>query len=216
MSELFERLKDLPTATVSDVQRNLQTTYIMDSAIHSIVPGSRLAGPAFTILARAGSIISVHKALLEAPPGSVLVVGGETGQFVQFALFGKLMAMQARLRGIAGLVVDGAVRDTADLRELRFPVFARGATPHVGLNRVVGQTQMPVPCGGLVVQPGDYVLGDDDGVAIIPAMLAEQVIAAAEEKVRGEANLIKRMQAGEHLTDMIGFTQIIRGEVPPR
>ena len=209
MSELLERLKDLPTATVSDVQRNLQTCYVMDSAIHSIVPGLRLAGPAFTVLARAGSIISVHKALLEAPPGSVLVVGGETGQFVQFALFGKLMAMQARLRGISGLVVDGAVRDTADLRELRFPVFARGATPHVGLNRVVGQTQVPVPCGGLVVQPGDYVLGDDDGIVIIPAMLAEQVIAATEEKVRGEANLIKRMQAGEHLSDMIGFTQII-------
>src|SRR5512142_2801751 len=131
MPTLLERLACLPSATVSDVQRNLQTTYCIDPAIHSIVPGVHVAGPAFTVLARAGSIITVHKALLEAPPGVVLVVGGETGQSTSFALFGKLMAMQARARGILGLVADGAVRDTADLRELRFPIFARGATPHV-------------------------------------------------------------------------------------
>lgn len=211
MSTILERFAYLP-ATVSDVQRNLQTTYCMDPAIHSLILGVRVSGPAFTILARGGSIISVHKALLEAPPGSVLVVGGETSQHSNGALFGKLMAVQAKLRGILGLVVDGPVRDIADLRELRFPVFARGTTPHVGLNRVVGQTQVPVPCGGLIVNPGDYVLGDDDGVVVVQPSLADQIVSQAEERVKKEEGYLARMQAGEHLADLIGLRKLIFGE----
>ncbi len=212
MQNLTERLQCLPAATISDVQRNLQAVYALDPAIHCLVPGSRLAGPAFTVEARSGSIITVHKALLEARPQCVLVVGGETFQSPNGALFGKLMATQARLLGIRGIVVDGPVRDVADLREMRFPTFARGSTPHVGNNRTVGQTQTGVAVGGLVVHPGDYILGDDDGVAVIPAALAEQVIAAAEEKVAKEAELVARMKAGEHLTAMIGFRDLIMGQ----
>lgn len=212
MTTLVERLRRLSAAAISDVQRNLQTTYAMDPAIRAIVPGVRLAGPAFTVLARSGSIITVHKALLEAPAGSVLVVGGETAQSPNGALFGKLMATQAVLRGIAGIVVDGPVRDCAELQEMKFPTFARGATPHVGLNRVVGETQVLVSCGGLIVNPGDYVLGDDDGVAVIPASLVEKVVAAAEDRLAKEDDFLARMHAGEHLTDMIGFSALIYGK----
>lgn len=212
MSDLIERLNHLPAAAVSDIQRNLQATYAMDAAIRSLVPGVHLAGPAFTALGRAGSIITVHKALMEAPPGSVMVVGGgEAFQQPNGALFGKMMATQAKLRGIAGLVADGNVRDIADLRELRFPVFARGATPHVGMNRTVGQTQVPVPCGGIIVNPGDYVVGDDDGVVVIPASLVEQIVAGAEEHVHKEAEQLTRMNAGEQLGDLIGFRELIYG-----
>jgi regulator of RNase E activity RraA len=210
MSNIIERLSRLPAAAVSDIQRNLQATYAMDAAIHSMVPGAHIAGIAFTALGRAGSIITVHKALMEAPRGSVIVFGGgETFQQPNGALFGKMMATQAQLRGIAGLVADGAVRDVADLRELQFPVFARGSTPHVGMNRVVGQTQVPVPCGGIIVNPGDFVVGDDDGIAIIPASLVEQVVAGAEERVRKEADELTRMRAGEQIGDMIGFRELI-------
>jgi regulator of RNase E activity RraA len=212
MPEITTRLLELPAAIISDTQRTLQTTYAVDPAIHSMVPGARLAGPAFTVLARAGSIITVHKALLEAPPGCVLVVGGETGQSANGALFGKLMATQARLRGIRGIVVDGLLRDVADLREMEFPAFARGATPHVGLNRTVGETQVSVPCGGIVVHPGDYIVGDDDGLSIIPAGLAESIAAQAEEKLRKEADTLARMYAGEHLTEIIGFAGLIYPE----
>jgi 4-hydroxy-4-methyl-2-oxoglutarate aldolase len=217
MPEITKRLLELPAAIISDTQRSMQTTYAVDPAIHNMVPGTRLAGPAFTVLARSGSIITVHKALLEAPPGCVLVVGGETGQSANGALFGKLMATQARLRGILGIVVDGPLRDVVDLREMAFPAFARGATPHVGLNRVVGQTQVPVPCGGILVNPGDYILGDDDGLAIIPAGMAESIVSMAEDKLQKEAAIIARMQAGERLTDIIGFTELIyAGQAAPK
>jgi regulator of RNase E activity RraA len=212
MPNLIERLERLPVAGVSDVQRNLQAVYAMDPAIHSLVPGAHLAGPAFTVGARSGSIITVHKALLEAPAGCVLVVGGETAQSANGALFGKLMATQAQLLGIKGIVVDGPVRDVADLCAMGFPVFARGTSPHVGNNRMVGQTQVAVSVGGLVVNPGDYIHGDADGVAVIPAALVEQVVAAVEEKLDKEAELVARMQAGEHLSAMIGFRDLIYGQ----
>ncbi len=215
MPTILERLACLPSATVSDVQRNLQTTYCIDPAIRCMVPGVRVAGPAFTVLARGGSIISVHKALLEAPPGSILVVGGETPQQLNGALFGKLMATQARLRGIRGLVVDGGVRDIADLRAMRFPVYARFTTPHVGLNRAVGETQVAIPCGGLIVQPGDYVLADDDGVVVVPPASAEQIVPQAEEKVKKEDEYLVRMEAGEQLGDLIGFRKLIYDKPTP-
>ncbi len=210
MPELVERLGHLAAALVSDAQRDLQTVYTMDPLIKSLVPGTKLVGRAFTVLARGGSIITVHKALLEAPAGSVLIVGGEIALHANAALFGKLMATQATLNKIAGVVVDGAVRDIADLKAMRFPVFARGTTPHVGLNRMVGETQVPVPCGGIVVSPGDYVLGDDDGVAILPAALAERIITVAEQKLAKETETLSRMQAGEQLSVLIGFADIIK------
>ncbi len=211
MPTILERLACLPSATVSDVLRNLQTTYCIDPAIRPLVQGLRVAGTAFTVLARGGSIISVHKALFEALPGNILVVGGETPQQLNGALFGKLMATQARLNGIVGIVVDGGVRDIADLREMGFPVHARFTTPHVGMNRVVGQTQVPIPFGGVIVNPGDYVLADDDGVVIVPPALAEQIVSQVEEKVKKEEEYLARMQAGEQLGELIGFRNLIYG-----
>jgi 4-hydroxy-4-methyl-2-oxoglutarate aldolase len=206
MDDLLKRFSQLSSAVLSDCLRGMHT---LDSGIHNMTPGLKLAGPAFTVLAEAGSIITVHKALLEAPAGSVLVVGGETAHELNGALFGKLMAIQAGILGFAGLVVDGAVRDIAEVRELGFPVFARCTTPRVGVNRTVGQTQVPTPCGGIVVSPGDFVRGDDDGVTIIPADLVEQVVMAAEKRLQEEAEYVQAMRGGAHLTDLIGFKKLI-------
>lgn len=206
----------LPVATVSDVQRHAAGQRVLDPSIHSLVPGVKLVGPAFTVWTGPGSIITVHKALLEAPAGVVLVVGGEAGQDVRCALFGKLMALQARRQGIAGLLVDGAVRDIADLRELRFPVFARGTVPTVGLNRSIGQTQVPVPCGGVIVYPGDWIVGDDDGVIVIPADEVEPVVTATEERLRKEAAFMTAIERGQHIADLVGFTALIRAEEETR
>lgn len=213
MSSLLERFHNLPAAALSDCFRGMHT---LDASIRSMTPGLGLAGPAFTVLAEAGSIITLHKALLEAPAGTVLVVGGETARDLDGALFGKLMAVQARLGGILGLVVDGPVRDTIGLREVEFPVFARCTTPRVGVNRTVGQTQVPTPCGGIIVNPGDYVRGDDDGITVVPAALLEQVVVAAEKRLQKEEEFLQRMQAGEHIGDLIGFRQLIHeaGQVP--
>ena len=206
MPDIVQRLRNVPSALLSDSVRGMHT---LDPGIRCLTPGLKLVGPAFTVLAEAGSIITVHKALLEAPEGAVLVVGGETGKDLRSAMFGKLMSLQAQHCGILGLVLDGSVRDLTDVIELGFPVYARGTSPRVGLNRRVGRTQLPVPCGGMIVNPGDFVCGDEDGVTIIPVEIAERVVEQAEERLRKEADLARRIRDGEHITDMIGFTELI-------
>src|SRR5438874_7631110 len=116
--ELVQRLGQFATATISDAQKSLG---IMRPNIKALAPGLRLVGPAHTVKCYPGSIITVHKALLEAAPGEVIVVDGEGDE--QGALFGELMALQAKANGIAGLVVDGPVRDRAALLEIGLPIF---------------------------------------------------------------------------------------------
>jgi 4-hydroxy-4-methyl-2-oxoglutarate aldolase len=183
----------------------------MDPEIRAVVPGAKVAGPAFTVKCYPGSIITVHRALVYARPGDVLVVDGE-GDGRAGALIGELMAREAIDRGLRGIVVDGAVRDTPGIRELRFPTYARHITPRVGVNRRLGQTQIDVSVGGVVVRPGDYVLADDDGVAIIPAEKIAETVAAVEaitEKERGIAAAIDRH---ERVVDILGFWDLIEGK----
>lgn len=204
MNELAERLRKVPTPAVSDVQQSLGP---MHAAIKSIVPGAVAAGPAFTVKAYPGSIITVHKALLEAKPGDVLVVDGEGDD--RGALIGELMSLQCQQLGLAGVVVDGPVRDAAAVRELGFPLFARSLTPRVGTNRRIGQTQVTLSCGGQVVRPGDWILADDDGVVVIPAENLESVLAAAEQKVAKEKEWAERIKGGELIADILSMRDTI-------
>jgi len=204
LAAAIQALSHASPAWVSDAQGTMNT---MDPGIKPVWPGARIAGPVFTARCLPESIITVHKALLEAPRGSVIVAdggGAHTG-----ALFGELMATEARNRGVAGLIVDGAVRDTEALAALRFPVFARCVTPRVGSNRRVGATQEPIVCGGVPVHPDDVVLAAQDGVVVIPRARLADVVAAVQAVERKEADLRTRMARGEGLADMLGMTPII-------
>src|SRR5919199_917333 len=159
-ADLLARLGQYATATISDAQKSFG---IMRPAIRPLAPGMRIVGTAHTVKCYPGSIITVHKALLEARPGEVLVVDGEADE--RGALWGELMTLQAQANGLGGIVVDGPVRDRQAVTALGFPVFASSVTPRVGSNRRVGRTQLPIQCGGIVVRPGDMIVADDDGVA---------------------------------------------------
>lgn len=204
LAAALEALSGASPAWISDAQGTMHT---MDPGIKPVWPGARVAGPAFTARCLPDSIITVHKALLEAPAGAVLVVdggGGHTG-----ALFGELMATEAAARGIAGIIVDGAVRDTDGLRALGFPVFARTVTPRVGSNRRMGTTQETVVCGGVTVSPGDVVVAAHDGVAVVPRDRLTGVVAAVQAVSRKEADLRAGMRRGERLAEMLGMMGII-------
>jgi 4-hydroxy-4-methyl-2-oxoglutarate aldolase len=197
-------LEQASPAWVSDAQTTLNT---MDPGIKPAWHGARVVGPAFTVRCLPESIITVHKALLEAPKGSVVVVDG-AGAHVG-ALFGELMATEAGNRGIAGVVVDGAVRDTEALEALKFPVFSRTVTPRVGSNRRLGATQEPIVCGGVPVHPGDVVVAAHDGVVVIPRARLAAVVAAVQAIEKKEADLRAGMRRGAGLAEMIGMTAII-------
>lgn len=207
MDDDIARLARLDTAGVADARQGLG---VLDPAIRGVVPGLTLAGPAFTVQCYPGSIITVHKALVEAAPGDVLVVDGE-GDGRAGALLGELMAREARDRGLRGAVIDGAVRDAAGLRALRFPTFARWVTPRVGVNRRLGATGGTISVGGVVVRPGDYVLADDDGVAIIPRERLRETVEAVEAIERKEVGLAAAIDRHERLVDLLGFSELIKG-----
>ena len=106
-------------------------------------------------------------------------------------------------------MIDGPVRDAAGIRELGFPVWARSITPRVGTNRRVGQTQVPVACGDIVVHPGDWIFADDDGVVVVPAANVEKVLAAAETTDAKERKIAERIKAGESTIDILNFRDLV-------
>jgi 4-hydroxy-4-methyl-2-oxoglutarate aldolase len=200
MSDPTQILAATSSAAVSDA---LGSTGVMEAYVRPVWPGARVFGRAYTAACHANSIITVHKALLEASAGDVLVV--DAGHDASGALFGGIMASDAQRHGLVGLVTDGAVRDTAHLQQLGFPAFARNITPRVGTNRRIGKTAVPVSCGGVLVRPGDYILADADGVAVIPferlTEIAEAVTAIADK----ERGWLERIQAGMRVADLVGF-----------
>ena len=198
------RLRGVSPAWISDAQGTMN---VMAPEINPVWDGAEVVGPAFTVRCLANSILTVHKALVEAPAGSVLVVdaaGDPSG-----ALFGEMMATQARASGLAGLVTDGAVRDRDALRTLRFPVFARAVTPRVGANRRVGATQEDIACGGVVVRPGDLIVGGADGVAVIPRARLADVLTAVDAVAKKEAEMRARLERGETLADILNLRPLI-------
>jgi 4-hydroxy-4-methyl-2-oxoglutarate aldolase len=163
----------------------------------------RLAGPAFTALAAPGDNLAIHRALAVAPAGSVLVVAA--GGDVRYGFWGEIMMEAALVRGLRGLVIDGAVRDSRALRERAFPVFSAGvAIPGAG-KQWAGALNVPVIVGQTVVHPGDFIVGDDDGLVVIPAENARAVLERALARDAKEEQIIARLRAGATTMDLFGL-----------
>jgi RraA family protein len=165
-------LEPLPTAELADAAG---IPIAMDARIGPIWRGARLAGPAFTVRTPPGEFQAVREAAERAPAGAVLVVDG--GAELRCALWGDKMSKLAFERGLAGLVVDGAVRDVDGIETLGFPVFAAGSVPTPPARDRSGELDVPVRCGGLDVRPGDWVYGDADGVVVVPREHHDAIVA---------------------------------------
>lgn len=176
------RAAALPVANLGDAMDRLN---VVDGAIHAVWPGARLTGPAFTVLTAGGDNRAIHEALEQVQPGDVLVVNGQGS--THRALIGELIGGRAKVRGVAGMLIDGAVRDSAGLAELGFPVFARSVSPAGPYRNGPGRLQVPVAIGGVVVQPGDLIVADDDGAAVVPWPDVESVLDRAEQKHAAES-----------------------------
>ncbi|WP_127579406.1 RraA family protein [Paenibacillus koleovorans] len=193
-----------PSAALSDAMNKMFT---MDAGIKPLKEGYKMIGIAYTVKCYPGSIITCHKALGEVPSGSVLVIDG--GGSPEGALFGELTSMEAMERGVKGIVVDGAVRDVALIRSFDFPAFTRHVTPRVGTNKTIGTTGEAVVCGGVVVHTGDLIIGDDDGVVVVPKEQIEEMLQAAAHIEELEADIARKVKDGAHIADLIGFGPMI-------
>lgn len=172
----------IPTTTLADLLGRAQ---VMDFRIRPLWgPVPRVAGPAYTVSCPPGDNLMLHAAIHRADPGSVIVV--ESGD-LEYALAGGNVCAVARRRGIAGFVADGLVRDLAEIREMGFPVFARGVVPIPGAKSAVRPLNRPVRCGGVRVAAGDLVVADEEGVVAVPAGLRQRVLQDARAKLAKEA-----------------------------
>lgn len=154
---------------------------VMLPQIRPIFDNIRFVGVAFTVLNYPNDNITTHKALTMLSPGDVLVV--DEGRENNTGSFGHNMSLQARNRGAAGFVSNGCMRDIRLLREEKFPAFCRGVCARSAQKNTPGSINVPVQVGGLVVSPGDIVIGDDDGVAVVPLSIAEEVLARARSRM---------------------------------
>lgn len=182
---------DMPSSIISDVSGRRGA---LDGRIMTKTPGARLCGPALTVEVRPGDNLMIHAALVVAQPGDVLVIDGKG--CMSSALMGALMCAHAQAAGIAGVVIDGAVRDVAELRIGKLPVFACGSSPNGPTRGLAGRIGYPVAVGGVSVMPGDLVVGDDDGVVIAPREGLDQVLAAAALKIAAESQRLRDIEAG--------------------
>jgi regulator of RNase E activity RraA len=173
-----------PAAILADVAGRRGTL----DGIAPLAPAMRLAGPAFTVEVRAGDNLMIHAAICLAKPGDVLVIDGKGD--TSCALMGALMITTCKVAGLAGVVIDGAIRDTEELRELGFPVFSRGANPNGPTKGVAGRINWPISAGGIAIAAGDLVVGDADGVVAVAREKAASLLPLAAKKVADEA---KRM-----------------------
>ncbi|WP_030240966.1 RraA family protein [Streptomyces sp. NRRL S-350] len=174
--------EDIPTTTLADI---LGRDRVMDIGLRPLWAGMpRVAGPAFTVRCPPGDNLMLHAAIYRAEPGSVIVV--ESGD-LDYALAGGNVCAVAQRRGVAAFVADGLIRDLGEVRELGFPVVARGVIPIPGAKEALGAHGTEVRCGGVAVAPGDVVVADEEGVVVVPAAERERVLAAARAKLAKEA-----------------------------
>ena len=194
-TQLVQEAATLPAAILADVYGRRGT---VSGRIAPLSPTMKLAGPALTVEVRPGDNLMIHAALSIAQPGDVIIVDGKADQTC--ALIGEIMVSQAIAIGVAGMVLDAAIRDVEALRRKGFPVFAFGANPCGPTKRVAGRVNHPISVGGVTVSPGDLVVGDADGVVVIERERVGEVIALGRTKVSDERKRLDGIARREQLT----------------
>ncbi|OZI63642.1 methyltransferase [Bordetella genomosp. 11] len=170
--------------------------------IRPLHPSMKLAGAAFTVEVRPGDNLMIHAAISLARPGDVLVIDGKGD--LSSALMGTIMMTACKQLGLAGVVMDGAARDSLEIIEMDYPVFAAGTNPNGPTKNIGGRIGHPVTVGGVTVHPGDFIIGDNDGVVVVERDKIEGLLPAADKKVKDEAARIAAIKGGDTAAKWLG------------
>jgi 4-hydroxy-4-methyl-2-oxoglutarate aldolase len=202
-SKLIELLREFDAATLYEAagQKGM-----VDPAIRPAWPGAALCGPAATVRCPPGDNLALHQAVAAAKPGVVLVAS--VGGYRIAGAWGEVLTVAAQARGIAGVVIDGAVRDIDAILERRFPVFSRGLAIGACTKERKGALDVPLLFGGLTVRPGDIVAGNSDGLVVIEQDKAEEVLQAAVERRRREQVLFEELTKGRTTLELLGLPDV--------
>ncbi|MCH3914857.1 MAG: hypothetical protein LKE29_06210 [Acidaminococcaceae bacterium] len=193
VQEKILKLKSYGACVVSDAMQGFNA---MSGKIKSFVPGKIICGQAVTVRLRPGDNLLLHKAIEIAEPGDIIVI--DTGGNYMNAVIGEIMSYAAfEKRHIAGLVVDGAVRDIQELRAMQYPVFGVAVVPNTGDSEGPGMLNKPICCGNVPVLPGDIIIADDNGVAVVPIAECDYVLQRCEEKILKEEKRKTEIETGQ-------------------
>jgi RraA family protein len=191
-ADTVTKFRELPVANISDSMSRMTAG---GAALRPIHKAGVLAGPAFTVKTRPGDNLMVHKAIDIADPGDVIVVDG--GGDLTNSLIGELMSAHAERRGIAGMVIYGAIRDYDTLHAGTFPVYAAGVTHRGPYKDGPGEINVPIAIGGMVIEPGDLIVGDGDGIVCVPYNVTAEVLKATEAKHQAEIKQLAAINEGK-------------------
>ena len=204
MNELIRQFREIPTTCLSDA---LGGSTNLEPGIKPLREHYKIAGRAFTVKMPAGENLAVLRAIRDANPGDILVIDakGDTGR----AIAGDFILGMAQTLGIGGVVVDGVIRDILGIKELDFPVFCKGTIPAAGSKHELGELNVPVSCGGTVVNPGELIVGDVDGVVVIPGGREDEILEKALAKLRSDQERAERIaddpdKVRRYLEDFLG------------
>jgi len=191
------------TPEASDVMNRMNA---MNSEIKPLYEGIRLVGVALTVKTIASDLAPVIKVLELIQPGDIIVI--DTQNSKDTAFWGEVVATEAKRKGALGTITDSAVRDVLQLREMKFPVMAAGIASRAAALIGFGYLNYPIQCGGVVVNPGDAVLVDDNGVVVVPQEQAVEVLQKTRRFLENERKIIDRVKAGEHTGDIVGLQKL--------
>lgn len=178
----------------------------MNPAIRRISSSRQIAGPAFCVQCAVGDNLALHRAVAEANAGDILVVSGGGGEY---GYLGDILAEAAMARGVAGIVMDGSVRDAAELARMDFPVWARGLAIRGATKNQPGRLAQPIDCGGIRVTNGDLVVADDDGVAIVAQKAVSEVMSNMNARLEQESAIRQALRQGDLTLDLLNLRRYI-------
>lgn len=191
-TQFSEALGQFPTGNLCNAHSEVRA---MNSCLTPLFQGAKLSGPAKTAKAPPGENAAIHRAVHSARCGEILVVDCAGDR--NFGPFGDILATCCRNQGVTGLVIDSTIRDTAEIREMRFPVHCLGANPAATAKLDPGEIDIEIQCGGARVRPGDFIVVDDDGVVVVPREIAAEVAERAAAVVEKEEAIMARLARGE-------------------
>lgn len=203
-ADLVAAFRALDTATVYESNDKQGA---MDRTVQPVFSGLQICGTALTVQCQPADNLTLHAAIALAQPGDVIVA--DVGGYLDAGHWGEITTVAAQARGVVGLIINGGVRDIAAIRKRGFPLFAAAVCMKATVKQVPGRINHPILCGGVWVQPGDLILGDDDGVAVVARERTAAVLAAARAKADAEAEVMRQLGEGEVTLDILGFRQTL-------